>query len=65
MYPDTCVSVLEPRIFRLGCVPLILKRALVFQYFFFKSTLPEWGQALAFFPFCLAGGWEPYSSRDS
>ena len=53
--PDICLSVPGPRMFHLGCSPLMLKRALVFQSFLLKSTLPEWGQALAFFPFCLGG----------
>lgn len=43
--------------FPLGCIPLSLKRALVFLSFLFKNTLPQWGQALAFFPCCLGGDW--------
>lgn len=53
--PDICLSVPGPRMFYLGCIPLMLKRAPVFQSSLLKSTLAEWGQALAFLPFYLGG----------
>lgn len=52
-----CLCVPGPRIFPLACIPLNLRRALVFQNSLFKNTFPRQGQALPPFPFSFSKDW--------